>query len=36
MLNRITIMGRLVANPELRYTPRGHPFAPSASPVTAR
>ena len=23
MLNRITIMGRLVANPELRYTPQG-------------
>ena len=25
MLNRITIMGRLVANPELRYTPKGTP-----------
>ena len=25
MLNQITIMGRLVANPELRYTPKGTP-----------
>ena len=25
MLNRITIMGRLVANPELRYTPKATP-----------
>ena len=25
MLNHISIMGRLVADPELRYTPKGTP-----------
>ena len=35
MLNVVAIMGRLVADPELKITPAASAYAPSASPVTA-